>query len=420
MGKWLLYEARGCSPDHSIPSMTLMHAIVPAAGAGRRARQAETDPPKQYRLLAGEPVICHAVRALLAHERISQVHVAVSADDDTAAALFAAWPRVRVWATGGAERVDTVRQTIEALAPAPDDWLLVHDAARPALPLDALERLIDACLSDPVGGLLAWPASDTVKRADAQTTPRVRDTLDRRELWLAQTPQMFRACTLIEALRQAQAKGQVVTDEASAVEALGLSPRLVTGDARNLKLTWPQDFVHMEQSLAQQSPPWRIGQGFDVHALVEGRPLILGGVTIPHTHGLLGHSDADALLHAITDAILGAAGLGDIGRHFPDSDPQYAGIDSRHLLRVAHQRVRDAGWSVVNIDATIHAQAPRIGPHAAAMVANIAADCAISPDRVNVKGKTNESLGFLGRREGIAVTCVAMLQRCPLPSGAAG
>ncbi|CAM4128306.1 2-C-methyl-D-erythritol 2,4-cyclodiphosphate synthase [Bordetella tumulicola] len=157
--------------------------------------------------------------------------------------------------------------------------------------------------------------------------------------------------------------------------------------------------------------PFRVGQGFDVHALVTGRPLIIGGVTIPHTHGLQGHSDADVLLHAITDALLGAAGLGDIGRHFPDTDPTYKGADSRVLLRDAVAKVREAGWTPVNIDATIHAQAPKIGPHAPAMVTNIAADVGITADVVNIKAKTNEHLGYLGRKEGIAATVVVLLAK---------
>lgn len=155
--------------------------------------------------------------------------------------------------------------------------------------------------------------------------------------------------------------------------------------------------------------PFRVGQGFDVHALVPDRPLIIGGVTLPHTHGLLGHSDADVLLHAITDAILGAAGLGDIGRHFPDTDPAYRGADSRVLLRNAIKKVAAAGWAVVNVDATVHAQAPKIGPHAAAMVANIAADLQIAAEQVNVKAKTSEGLGYVGRKEGIAASVVALL-----------
>lgn len=157
--------------------------------------------------------------------------------------------------------------------------------------------------------------------------------------------------------------------------------------------------------------PIRVGQGFDVHALVEGRPLIIGGVCIPHTHGLQGHSDADVLLHAVTDAVLGAAALGDIGRHFPDTDPAYRGADSRVLLRAAMEKVATAGWAVVNVDATVHAQAPKIGPHAAQMASNIAADLGIAAQDVNIKAKTNEGLGYLGRKEGIAATVVALLAR---------
>ena len=158
----------------------------------------------------------------------------------------------------------------------------------------------------------------------------------------------------------------------------------------------------------------RVGQGFDVHALVSGRPLILGGVIIPYTHGLQGHSDADALLHALTDALLGAAGLGDIGRHFPDTDEQYRGADSRVLLRIAYDRVKQAGWEVINIDATIHAQAPKIGPHAPAMVGNISLDLDLSPESINIKAKTNEGLGYLGRKEGIAANVVVLLGRTVL------
>ncbi|AHV92711.1 2-C-methyl-D-erythritol 2,4-cyclodiphosphate synthase [Bordetella holmesii] len=157
--------------------------------------------------------------------------------------------------------------------------------------------------------------------------------------------------------------------------------------------------------------PFRVGQGFDVHALVVGRPLIIGGVRIEHTHGLLGHSDADVLLHAVTDAVLGAAGLGDIGRHFPDTDPRFKGADSRVLLREAMSRVREAGWQVVNVDATVHAQAPKIGPHAAAMAANVAEDLQVDATAVNIKAKTNEGLGYLGRKEGIAATVVALITR---------
>lgn len=163
--------------------------------------------------------------------------------------------------------------------------------------------------------------------------------------------------------------------------------------------------------------PFRVGQGFDVHALVTGRPLIIGGVRIPHAYGLAGHSDADVLLHAVTDALLGGAGLGDIGRHFPDTDSAWQGADSRVLLRMAYQQVVQAGWRAVNVDATVHAQAPKIGPHAAAMVANIAADLGLPPDCVNIKAKTNEGLGYLGRKEGIAASVVTLLARAPSDNG---
>jgi 2-C-methyl-D-erythritol 2,4-cyclodiphosphate synthase len=167
----------------------------------------------------------------------------------------------------------------------------------------------------------------------------------------------------------------------------------------------------MAKTIKMIDVPFRVGQGFDVHALVPNRPLILGGVILEHTHGLLGHSDADALLHAITDAMLGAVGLGDIGRHFPDTDPKYKNADSRVLLKVAYQKVQAAGWGLVNIDATIHAQAPRIAPHAAAMVKNISDDLLLPLECINIKGKTNEGLGYLGRKEGIAVTVVVLLSR---------
>lgn len=168
----------------------------------------------------------------------------------------------------------------------------------------------------------------------------------------------------------------------------------------------------MDGKMAGIASEMRVGQGYDVHALVTGRPLIIGGVTIPYDRGLAGHSDADVLLHAVTDAILGAAGMGDIGRHFPDTDPQWKGADSRMLLRTAFGKLRDAGWQIVNVDATVHAQAPKIGPHAAAMQANIAQDLGLGDaSRVNIKAKTNESLGFLGRSEGIAATVVALIQR---------
>lgn len=406
---------------------TRIIAIVPAGGVGQRAGTAY---PKQYRLLAGEAMLRRAVRALLADKRVEQVRVAVSESDSRAHEVLAGLPRTECRPCGGPTRAATVLGAVRDAQLHPDDWVLVHDAARPGLPAEALGRLIDVCLQHGRGGLLAEPVADTVKRArqsaEAGGAVRVEVSVPRDNLWLAQTPQLFPAGLLLAAL-EASADDPRVTDEASAMELAGYEPLLVPGSIRNFKVTWPEDFGMMERLLATESPirpitkpaaeaqameqkvNIRVGQGFDVHALVEGRDLIIGGVKIPHTHGLLGHSDADVLLHAVTDAILGAAGLGDIGRHFPDTDPRYAGADSRVLLRAAMEKVSEAGWQVVNVDATVHAQAPKIGPHAAAMVANIAADLRVDAACVNVKAKTNENLGYLGRKEGIAATVVALL-----------
>jgi 2-C-methyl-D-erythritol 4-phosphate cytidylyltransferase/2-C-methyl-D-erythritol 2,4-cyclodiphosphate synthase len=293
----------------------------------------------------------------------------------------------------------------------------VHDAARCLLQPAAVERLIDACIDDAVGGLLALPLTDTLKQTAGADGDRVAATVDRAGKWAAQTPQMFRLGLLARAL---DAAGAAVTDEASAVEALGLRPRLVQGDADNLKVTWPADFARagqlLEMRMADTSnraalPDLRIGEGWDTHALVAGRPLVLGGITIPHSHGLLGHSDADALLHAITDALLGGAGLGDIGRHFPDTDAAFAGADSAVLLQEAVRRVRAAGWTPVNVDSTIVAQAPKMAPHIAAMRERIAALLGLAVDTVNVKAKTAEKMGPVGEGRSIETRAVCLLMR---------
>ncbi|MFA5664575.1 2-C-methyl-D-erythritol 2,4-cyclodiphosphate synthase [Castellaniella sp.] len=402
--------------------MESLIALVPAAGVGRRAGL-QAPHPKQYHHLAGEPVLRHTVRALLADARIRQVWVAVAPDDTWVADALAGLPRT-VWrACGGPTRADTVQALLAAAAPADADWVLVHDAARPALPADALARLIDTCLRAGRGGLLALPVADTVKQACPDSDGPIAEvacTRDRQGLWLAQTPQMFPAALLRRAL-QHTAGDPAITDEASAIERLASTgaprPLLVPGSVANVKLTWPEDFDRLEASMTVShhpepgALPFRVGQGYDVHALAAGRPLIIGGVRIPHEKGLVGHSDADVLLHAITDALLGAAALGDIGRHFSDRDPRWAGADSRVFLREAARMIAAAGWRVANLDATIHAQAPRMGPHVPAMAEVLARDLAISVGQVNIKAKTNEGLGHLGRHEGIAATAVALLVR---------
>jgi len=317
-------------------------------------------------------------------------------------------------------------RALRAHGAADGDWVLVHDAARALLRPEWVDRLIDACLDDAVGGLLALPLADTLKTEDAG---RAHGTLDRRGKWLAQTPQMFRLGMLRDALAHA---GDAVTDEAGAIEASGRQPRLVAGDAANFKITWPEDVARAQALLAGAATPdqttaararatedtkmtdataLRMGEGWDVHALVAGRPLVLGGVTIPHDKGPLAHSDGDALLHAITDALLGAAALGDIGRHFPDTDPAFAGADSIALLREAARRVRAAGHAIVNVDSTIVAQAPRLAPHIDAMRTCIATALGLEPANVNVKAKTAEQLGPVGEGRAIEARAVCLLLR---------
>ena len=287
------------------------------------------------------------------------------------------------------------------------DVVVVHDAARPFVTVETIERTIAAAVESGAA-IAALAAHDTVKRANADRI--VTATLPREEIFLAQTPQAFRT----PVLRSALALGGDATDEAMLVEQAGHQVRIVEGDPRNLKITTPADFVLAERLLEASSPApvaMRIGNGYDLHRLVADRPLILGGVTIPFDKGLLGHSDADAICHAVTDAVLGASGAGDIGRHFPDSDPAWKGADSLELLRKAVAIVKDAGLAVVNVDVVVIAQKPKLVPYIDAIRRNLAGalDCEVS--RVSVKGKTNEGVDSMGAGESIAVHAVALLAR---------
>ena len=379
-------------------------ALVPCAGVGARAG---AQGPKQYVVLAGRSVVAHTLRALAQVARIERTLVVLARDDtqfEAAVPGFSGW----VARVGGVTRAASVAAGLQVLAEhgARDaDWVLVHDAARCLVPPVAIDRLIDACIDDAVGGLLALPLSDTLKAADAQQ--RVAQTVERSGKWAAQTPQMFRLALLRDALARA---GSDVTDESSAVEALGQAPRLVPGDARNFKLTLPEDFARAQALLEGATMNVRMGEGWDVHALVAGRPLILGGVHVPHDKGLDGHSDADALAHAITDALLGAAALGDIGRHFPDTDIKFKGADSLVLLAEAAKRVRDAGFEIGNIDSTIVAQAPKMAPHIPAMRERLATALGLARDQVNVKAKTAEQMGPVGEGRAIEARAICALR----------
>jgi 2-C-methyl-D-erythritol 4-phosphate cytidylyltransferase / 2-C-methyl-D-erythritol 2,4-cyclodiphosphate synthase len=379
-------------------------ALVPCAGVGARSG---AQGPKQYVMLGGRSVVAYTLRALAQVARIERTLVVLARDDtqfEAAVPGFDGW----VARVGGATRAASVAAGLQALAEhgARDgDWVLVHDAARCLVLPAAIDRLIAACQDDAVGGLLALPLSDTLKSADSEQ--RVAQTVERSGKWAAQTPQMFRLGLLREALARA---GDAVTDESSAVEALGHAPLLVPGDARNFKLTVPEDFARAQALLEGTTMTVRMGEGWDVHALVAGRPLILGGVHVPHDKGLEGHSDADALAHAITDALLGAAALGDIGRHFPDTDPTFKGADSMLLLAEAAKRVRDAGYEVGNIDSTIVAQAPKMAPHIGAMRKRLAAVLGLALDQINVKAKTAEKMGPVGEGRAIEARAICMLR----------
>jgi len=394
-------------------------AVLPAGGSGTRIG---APIPKQYLEISGESMLERSVSALLAASWVERVIVVVAPGDLRAARLLDVQPRTRVVPQGGATRRDSVLAGLRHLSYAENadlsDWVLVHDAARPLLRQADVEALIDNCLRRGGGGILARPVVDTVKRVvlpqpDACTTPAqaLIETVPREGLWLAQTPQMFEVEPLIQALRCFPE----VTDECAAIERAGGQVFLVEGSHSNLKLTTPQDLAYLEEQLAvrrrQEEPAFRIGQGYDVHALVPGRRLMLGGVAIDFPRGLLGHSDADVLLHAVCDAILGAAGLGDIGSHFPDQDARWRGVDSAVLLRQCVEMARARGWEIANLDCSIVAQAPKIAPYREAIIKRVAECLGVRVDQVNVKAKTQELLGFEGRGEGISAQAVVLLRR---------
>lgn len=381
--------------------------VVVAAGAGRRMGSTVA---KQFLKLGGEPVVVHALRAFARWSRLTGLVITVPAADiplvvDEILPKIQGLPPVKVVA-GGAERQDSVRNGLEALTgAAPEDVVLIHDGVRPFLPVERLDALVEAAFPD--GALLAVSARDTVKRVDEG---RVVKTLDRSSLALAQTPQAFPHGLICMAHRDAAAKGLAATDDIALVEALGLSPRVVEGDPMNIKVTTPEDMMIGEGLLSRgMSAGLRVGQGYDAHRLVEGRPLIIGGVNIPYDLGLLGHSDADVLAHAIADACLGAAKLGDIGRHFPDTDPRFKGADSMKLLTAVAMLIGECGGRILNVDATLLAQRPKIAAHIPAMEANIASALALEPAKVNVKATTTEGMGFVGTGEGMAAQAVALL-----------
>lgn len=379
-------------------------AIVPAAGCGSRMN---ADRPKQYLPLNGRTMLEATVSALLDVPEIDGMFVGVSPEDDTAETLPMA---AAVLKTGGATRAETVFQTLEALSDtfAEDDLVLVHDAARPLVSPTDVSKLVAETVrlreeGIAAGAVLAVPVWDTVKRVDKEGI--LVEDVERDGLMRIATPQ----CFVYGELKAALARNLAATDESSAMRAAGFSVAAVESSAHNIKLTRPQD-IDFAQLVLNKNMKTRIGIGYDSHRLVEGRKFILGGVEIEHTMGLAGHSDADALLHAITDALLGAARLGNIGTFFPDTDPAYKGADSAVLLKTAYEAVREAGWTVVNIDTVVVAQKPKLNPHVPAMQRRIEEILELEEGTVSVKPKTNEKLGFEGREEGVSTQAVVLLQ----------
>lgn len=381
--------------------------LICAAGVGSRMGLGT---PKQYMKFGMDAMLTHTVRALRDVSRVDEIVVVVSPTDPYIDEVSQHFPsNVRVLRCGGRERAESVVNGLINAGFDRDAWVLVHDAARPCLRPSEAARLIDEVLGDSTvaGGILAVPVADTIKRAD--TSHRIEETVPRADLWRAATPQMFRVHELIKAL-----SGDLtgITDEASAMERLGRPVKVVPGRSTNIKVTEPSDAVLASLILGDSSVvPFRVGQGYDSHRLVEGRPLILGGVEIPFELGLDGHSDADVLLHAITDAVLGAAALGDIGQHFPPSDPKWKGADSRMLLKAVVALAKEKGWTVVNCDATIVAERPKIGPHMPAIRASVAETLGVSEEGVNVKAKTNEKMDAVGRMEGMMAQAVVLMSR---------
>ena len=387
-------------------------AIVPAAGSGQRfAATSAGQAPKQYAPLLRKSVLEWTLRALLAEPRVHAIVVVLSAGDTQWPAVAAALDSSKLLtAIGGVHRQDSVMNGLEFLAAraAADDWILVHDAARPCLSADDLRGLLDALWRDAncAGAVLAAPIVDTVKRESAAGI----ETVDRQGLWRALTPQVFKFSQLREALQKAASAGITVTDEAQALERIGVRAALVPGSPFNIKVTRAADLALAAAILGmKQNKQMRVGQGMDVHAFGAGDHVVLAGVRIPYTQGVVAHSDGDVIIHALCDALLGAMGDGDIGQHFPDTDARYRGADSRVFLRTVAQRMQSAGFELVNADVTVLAEAPRVNPHRAAMAANLAADLGVELQLINIKATTTEKLGFIGRKEGLAAMATVLL-----------
>ncbi len=375
--------------------------------------------PKQFYALEGKPIVAWTLERVL---ELDFIHGVVLAVPPNTRADLPRWiqprpsPRPVTVVSGGRERQESVRNALAAL-PASCEWVIVHDGVRPFASPRLFRRTWEAA-RESGAAICACPALDTVKMVRQNQVVR---TLNRKEIRLVQTPQVFRRDLLAEAYRRADQEGWEATDEATLLERCGFPVRVVDGERTNLKITVPEDLQLARSIICDgpelSAPPhrrdttMRIGMGYDVHRFVSGRPLVLGGIEIPHDRGLLGHSDADVLIHALCDALLGAAALGDLGRHFPDTDPEFEGISSRILLDRTRDLLRKAGLRVANADVTVVAQRPKLAPFIPEMRRNLAAILKVPEDAVSVKATTTEGLGYTGREEGIAAYAVVLLKQ---------
>jgi 2-C-methyl-D-erythritol 4-phosphate cytidylyltransferase / 2-C-methyl-D-erythritol 2,4-cyclodiphosphate synthase len=380
-------------------------ALIVAGGQGLRARRDAGDPPKQYARVAGRPVLRWALEPFLAHPAITEVRVVIGETDRDAYQAASAGTRTGAPVLGGSTRQHSVRNGLEALASDPPAKVLIHDGARPFVSRDVITRVIDALDAAEAAAPLL-PVADTLRRAGAGTY----EIVPRENLLRSQTPQGFHFARILDAHRRFAA--DAVTDDVALAERAGLSFRAVDGDEMNIKLTTPEDFALAER-LARGAGETRSATGYDVHRFTAGDHVWLCGIKVPHSAGLEGHSDADAGLHALTDAILGTIAAGDIGMHFPPSDERWRGAPSHLFLAHAADLLRKEGGEITHLDVTLICERPKVGPHRDAMRRRIAEILRIDERRVSVKATTTEGLGFTGRSEGLAAQAIATV-RLPL------
>jgi 2-C-methyl-D-erythritol 4-phosphate cytidylyltransferase/2-C-methyl-D-erythritol 2,4-cyclodiphosphate synthase len=374
-------------------------ALIVAAGKGERLGG---DLPKQYRPIGGKPVLRWAAEAMARHPLVHQVRIVIASGQEDLACSALDGLKVGDLIIGGAERSDSVLNGLHAVG---EGAILVHDAARPFCPPAVIDRLL-AALEGNDGAVPVLPIADTL----AMGSSTLDSSVDRKNLLRVQTPQAFHVEDLIYAYEEAG--NASATDESTVMLAAGLKVATVEGDPMLEKLTTPADWDRAEDILASRMVS-RSGMGFDVHAFGGDGPVMLGGVAVPHSRGLQGHSDADVVLHSITDALLGAAGLGDIGQHFPPSDPQWKGISSDLFLSHAAKLISVRSGVIDHVDCTVIAEEPKVGPHRSAMRERIATILGLRIDQVSIKATTTEGLGFTGRREGIAAQAVASIRMMP-------